>query len=315
MRAQHFFIFSLSLILLCCSCRPQPKVSISSDPVGATLWEEDELVGQTPLVLPLPARESRKLIVRHPGCLDTQLTLEPGKGSRTTKLHFKMEEPPERYFTLRCTSTPSGAEIFLDGEFKGKTPFEFSALPLGQSELLFRLKDRQEVREMLFFTAQSPESSELHLALPSLLLPYYRQLIESEPAVVHHYADLGHFLMLEGEIAEAVKVFHTGLRISLAGKSAGDDGRLWSEIDRVIVKQYDYGDAETVQLANHAILKLLRELKQEFPSPGSLSFYTCYAVCADKLNHRQEAQNIFDEAWAKWSDNRQLQALKKNRAF
>ncbi|NLF92923.1 MAG: hypothetical protein GX564_03460 [Oligosphaeraceae bacterium] len=59
----------------------------------------------------------------------------------------------------------------------------------------------------MFYNAQSPASAELHLHLPSLLIPYYRQQIESESNVVHHYADLGHFLMLEGEIAEAMKVF------------------------------------------------------------------------------------------------------------
>ncbi|NLF92924.1 MAG: hypothetical protein GX564_03465 [Oligosphaeraceae bacterium] len=105
------------------------------------------------------------------------------------------------------------------------------------------------------------------------------------------------------------------MRISLRGVSAGDDGRLWSEIDRIIVKQYDYGDDDTVRQANLAVLTLLRELKKEFPSPDIMAFYTCYAICADKLNHRQEAQNIFDEAWSKWPDNRQLIALKKSRDF
>ena len=308
-------IFVIVLILLLCACRQEITVRISSEPSGAALWEEDELIGQTPIELPLPKLEPRTLIARHPGCLDAQLTLEPASGSRPAPLHFKMQEPEERYFTLHCSSTPSSADVFLDGEFKGKTPISLSGLPLGQSEWILRLKARQEVRETLFYNAQSPDSAELHLHLPSLLIPYYRQMIDNEPRVVHHYADLGHFLILEGEISEAMQVFQTGLRTSLRGASAGDDGRLWSEIDRIIVKQYDYGNDETVRQANLAVLALLRALKKEFPSPEVMSFYTCYATCADKLNHRQEAQNIFDEAWSKWPDNRQLIALKKKHDF
>lgn len=305
----------LSSLFLVSSCRRETFISISSEPAGATLWDGDKVIGQTPLRLALPELTPRKLIVRHPGCLDAQLTLEPAKGGKPAPLHFTMQEPEEHYFTLHCTSTPTGADVFLNGEFKGKTPFELSGLPLGQSELILRLKDREEVREALFFNAGSLARTELHLTLPSVLIPYYQQLISTEPDVVHHYADLGHFLILEGQLAAAIDIFKAGLRISIRGDSAGDDARLWSEIDRLIVKQYDYGDAETVLQTNNAVLRLLRELKKEFPGPKAINFYLCYAVCADKLNHRQEAQNIFDEAWAKWPNHRQLQALKKTRDF
>jgi hypothetical protein len=39
---------------------------------------------------------------------------------------------------LDLASTPSGADVFLDGSLKGKTPFKFD-LPLGKYEVRLRL--------------------------------------------------------------------------------------------------------------------------------------------------------------------------------
>ena len=305
----------LCAVLLLSGCRKAPQIHVDSTPAGAALWEEDELLGYTPLSLPLPEGTSRTLIMRQPGCQEVKLILEPPLNNQDQQILVELSSLDEKTFKLACSSSPEGAEFFLNNEYKGRTPVEISGLASGQHEFMLRHKDREEVRKTLFFSGQSPERTVVHINLPSQLVTFYRKQIASEPANLHHYADLGHQLILEGELAEAISTFRKGLQLSLAGKGAGDDQRLWSEIERVISKQYDYGSEEIVLQANEALLQMLRELKKEFPATGNISFYIQYATCADKLNFRQEAQDIFDEAWAKWPDNRTLMQIKKQYRF
>lgn len=309
------FLLLLNLSLFFSACHRPPQIHISSAPLGAALWEEDELLGHTPLSLPLPDSGTLTLIMRQPGCQEVKLILEPALSKKDQQILVELTPLVEKTYRLACSSSPEGAEFFLDNEYKGRTPLEISGLGTGQHEFMLRHKDREDVRKSIFLTRQSPERSSVHIKLPSQLVSFYRKQITSQANNLHNYADLGHQLILEGEIPEAVATFRDGLQISLSGKGAGDDHRLWSEVDRVISKQYDYGSAEVVRQANEEVLRMLRGLKKEFPTPNSISFYTNYAACADKLNFRQEAQEAFDEAWAKWPDNQTLTQMKKRYKF
>ncbi|MFA6931761.1 MAG: PEGA domain-containing protein [Lentisphaeria bacterium] len=306
------FFFSC---LLLGGCGKSPRILIESNPSAAALWEEDELLGYTPLSLPLPENNARSLIIRQLGCQEVKLIVEATLKKQDQQILVKLSPLGDITFCLTCTSTPPGADFFLNGEFKGRTPLEISGLTAGEHEFILRHKDRQEVRKTLFLSNQSPETSSLHIELPSQLVAFYRQQIETEPKVLQHYADLGHQLILDGQLSAAIATFKTGLLISLSGQGAGEDHRLWSEVDRVITKQYDYGSDEVVLQANRELLNMLRELKKEFPVSDSIFLYMNYAACADQLNFRQEAQNIFDEAWSKWPENRLLKQMKKRFRF
>ena len=308
-------VFLLCAGLLLSGCRKAAQIHIDSIPAGAALWEEDELLGHTPILLPLPEGASRTLILRQPGCQEVKLILDPPLNNRDQEILVELSELAEKTYRLACSSSPDGAEFFLNNEFKGRTPVEISGLSGGQYEFMLRHKEREEVRKTLFLSEQSPDRTVVHIKLPSQLVAFYSKQIVAEPANLHHYADLGHQLILEGELVEAISTFRKGLQLSLSGKGAGDDHRLWSEIERVISKQYDYGSEEIVRQANETLLQMLRELKKEFPAPDSIAFYIQYATCADKLNFRQEAQDLFDEAWAKWPDNRTLVQMKKRYRF
>lgn len=309
------FIFFLPCLLLLESCGKAPVILIESDPGAAAVWEEDELLGYAPLSLPLPENNTRTLILRQPGCQEVKLIVEATMKKQDQQIMVELSPLDEITFRLACSSTPTEADFFLNGEFKGRTPLEISGLTTGQHEFILRHKERQDVRKTLFLSSQSPEKSSLHIELPSQLVAFYRQQIETEPKVLHHYADLGHQLILDGQLSAAIATFKKGLQISLFGQGAGEDHRLWSEVDRVITKQYDYGNPEVVLQANRELLNMLRELKKEFPVTNSMSLYTNYAACADKLNFRQEAQNIFDEAWGKWPEHRLLNEMKKRFRF
>lgn len=303
------------VLVLLASCGREPQLSLRSVPEGATVWEGDEVIGRTPCRVALPLAGQRVLFLRQLGCVDSRITLEPAGKRRLPPLEVHLQALVEPTYAVEFISRPPGANVIIEGEFRGRTPVMVSGIPAGRSEYLLRLKDRQDVSGVLLLEGDSAVSSRVEAELVSQLLPYYEQLISQEPQVVHHYADLGHYLVLEKRFAEAMAVFRRGLVISIRRQSQGDDFRLWSELDRVITRQYEYGTAEEVKQASLLLLEMLRGLWKEFPECDVIEFYTNYITCADHLNFRQEAQQMFDHALRKWPQDRTLLAMRKRQGF
>lgn len=303
-------LFVLLLLHGAVSCKREHTLMLESQPSPAAVWQGDDIIGTTPCRIVPPGEGELSLLLSAPGCKDSVLTIPAGMITPDGHLLVKLAQAEKLGGSLRCQSTPSGAELFLDGEFQGRTPLIINGLELRSIELLFRMQDREAVTKQVDLSS-GDASQTVHVKLPSLTQAFYRNKIKEEPFSPHHYADLGHHLILEHDFAEAAAVFKEGLLLVLDGKA--DDGahRLWSEVDRVIVKQYDYGDADALKAGREAMLALLRDLRRERKDIRHLQFYINYINCADALNFLQEAQERFAEAWALYPKHKQLQPYLK----
>ena len=142
------------LSVLLSSCGKTSHISIASKPSGAALWDEDELLGHTPLRLALPQEGSRKLTIRYPGCKEIILTLERPEKAGDQNIVVELMPLDEKTYELFCSSKPEGAELFLDNEFRGRTPLELTGLTAGHYELVLRLKEREEVSRSLYMSSR-----------------------------------------------------------------------------------------------------------------------------------------------------------------
>lgn len=302
---------AIMLALLASSCRQDIGLLIESQPPQAAIWLGEEILGTTPCRVALPAQGEQSLLLSAPGCQDSVLVLQAGMAVPASgRLLVKLARAAKLGVSLRCQSAPAGAEVFLDGEFQGRTPLIVNGLDPRPLELLFRKKDRETVTRRVDLSAGGVSQS-VSVKLPSQTVGFYRNKIKEEPSSPHHYADLGHHLILEQDFAEAGAVFKQGLLLVLDDK-AGDGGdRLWSEIDRVITKQYDYGDNSALQAGREAMLAMLRDLRRERQDIRVLQYYINIVNCADALNKRQEAQERFSEVWQLYPQHKQLQPFLK----
>jgi hypothetical protein len=303
-------LFALLLLLGATSCKRERTLMLESQPSPAAVWQGDDIVGTTPCRIAPPAEGELSLLLTAPGCQDSVLTIPAGMITPDGRLLVKLAQAEKLGVSLRCQSTPSGAELFLDGEFQGRTPLIINGLELRTIELIFRMKDRDAVTKQVDLSSGGAAQT-IHVKLPSQTLAFYRNKIKEEPLSPHHYADLGHHLILEHEFTEAAAVFKEGLLLVLDGKASEGGHRLWSEVDRVIVKQYDYGDAAALKAGREAMLALLRDLHRERKEIRNLQFYINYINCADALNFLQEAQERFADAWELYPDHKQLQPYLK----
>jgi len=304
-------LFALLLLLLgTASCQRDHTLLLESQPSPAAVWQGDDIIGTTPCRITPPAQGELSLMLTAPGCKDSVLSIPAGMIAPAGRLLVKLAQAEKLGVSLRCQSTPAGAELFLDGEFQGRTPVIINGLEPRAIELIFRMKDREAVTRQVDLSSGGV-SQAIHVKLPSQTVAFYRNKIKDEPNSPHHYADLGHHLILEHDFTEAAVVFKEGLVLVLDGKASDGGHRLWSEVDRVITKQYDYGNADALKAGREAMLSLLRDLRRERKDIRDLQFYTNYINCADALNFRQEAQERFADAWELYPKHKQLQPFVK----
>ncbi len=307
-------IMALVALLLFASCgQKEAKRYLESTPSGAGVWNElDELVGNTPM--PVPANGS--YTIRYPGCEDLPFEISDSKPlvymqvDKRLVTFVELKPVPMASCTIFCTSTPTGAEVFLDGESKGNTPLELRGLAPRNYELTFKKADREMVVEQVEWKADETVRT-VDVKLPSTMVVFYRNKLQSEPNNLLHYADLGHHLAQDGELQNAVNVYKTGARLILSKRAKENAGRLWSEIDRLVSVQYVYGDEAAVRQARQLVIEMLRELFDEYPNSDVLSLYYSYIDAAETMKRRNEAQRIFSLAYKKWPKDKRLESYLK----
>ncbi|SDF12443.1 PEGA domain-containing protein [Thermus arciformis] len=114
-------------------------LAVDSRPQGAEVYLDGRLQGRTPLVLSVnPGRHEVEL--RLAGYQPYRVTVNPKPGERVQV--FAPLSPEPRQGTLSVSSTPPGAEVYVDGALRGRTPLTLS-LPEGRYRVELRLADHE----------------------------------------------------------------------------------------------------------------------------------------------------------------------------
>ena len=101
------------------------EVSIDSLPAGATVLVDGEAVGETPATLEVLQGE-RQIMLQKTAFADWEQTLEITAGQ---PIQLERIELQPANGVLQLESTPSGANVTVDGEFEGQTPLTLELSP------------------------------------------------------------------------------------------------------------------------------------------------------------------------------------------
>jgi TonB family protein len=125
------------------------QLSVTSEPAGATVFFGEEKKGVTPLQLSDLAIGKYSVQVKLQGYEDfkqeVELTNEQSKLDLPVAL--KAIDPTQIKGSVRISSVPDGADVYLDGKVIGKTPFRWKNATPGDQSLLFK-KDGYEDRSV-----------------------------------------------------------------------------------------------------------------------------------------------------------------------
>ncbi|MCY3023335.1 MAG: tetratricopeptide repeat protein [Planctomycetota bacterium] len=184
------------------------RLSVVSQPAGASLLLNGRLVGATPVLLDGLPPGSYALRLEKSGCKALCRTIQVG-GSGLS-LDEKLGALPTGSMVVEVK--PAGAEVLLDGELIGTTPLKTDSIPVGAYELLIRKTNydsysaRIEVVAVEVLTFAGFELKDKVYAMMD-------GLVKGEPQRLAHYIDLGHYLFVNDRMDEAVDVFCQGLQM------------------------------------------------------------------------------------------------------
>ncbi|MFD3006128.1 PEGA domain-containing protein [Thermus tengchongensis] len=117
-------------------------LAVDSRPQGAEVYLDGRLSGRTPVSLSVnPGRHEVEL--RLSGYQPYRVTVNPRPGERVQV--FAQLVPERRQGTLAVTSSPSGAEVYVEGALRGRTPLSLS-LPEGRYAVELRLSGYETYR-------------------------------------------------------------------------------------------------------------------------------------------------------------------------
>ena len=149
---------------------PAPTLAgakITSDPEGATVRFEGEVIGTTPITRDNLSPGTGLLRLEKEGYEPMEEPVELVAGEALSRSYPLRQLPG----SIRITSTPSaGATLFLDGERKGVTPFDLAELKPGSYELRLELEGYDTaIRKIEIQPGENPEESVALKALPASL--------------------------------------------------------------------------------------------------------------------------------------------------
>lgn len=140
-------------------------IRFATDPPGADVLVDGAVIGQTPLTASLLQGE-RQVTLKRSGYKAVEETLTIVAGEDEDRAVVPLEAADGLVF---IRSAPSGANVTVNGEFRGQTPLEVSLEPDQRHELsLFRAGYATAVREL---TARSAEQLEVNVTLDPQTAP------------------------------------------------------------------------------------------------------------------------------------------------
>ncbi len=117
--------------------------SIDSSPRGATVRVDGRYVGTTPVTTQVTAGTTHRVQVEYSG-YDAFSAVYTAYSGQTTSIPVSLTPTPQTTGYLTVTSSPSGADVYVDGSYRGYTPMTIGNLVVGAHTLELRLAGYQK---------------------------------------------------------------------------------------------------------------------------------------------------------------------------
>ena len=138
-----------------------------------------------------------------------------------------------------------------------------------------------------------------------------RNRITASPGDLANYVDLGHQYMLDKRFDDAVHILEKAiLRAFGSGDADSGSERLWSEVDRIISMQYEYGTKEDLAVARAKVCEMLERVLKKYPA-GCAPFYRNYVTVLAELGQTDRARTTLEVALRRFPDDRALRQMEK----
>jgi DNA-binding beta-propeller fold protein YncE len=116
------------------------SIAITSFPAGAMVFVDGTPRGTTPVILPEIPTGNHYVTLSFKGYDDWNHTISVGSGQMAA-INAELEATKEITGSLAVITDPPGADVSVDGNFKGVSPVTIQGLSAGMHTILLTLKD------------------------------------------------------------------------------------------------------------------------------------------------------------------------------
>ncbi|HUU43488.1 MAG TPA: PEGA domain-containing protein [Planctomycetota bacterium] len=145
--------------------------------------------------------------------------------------------------SMKVTSEPPGAEVFVAGELRGRTPLVVDGLRPDRYPVRLRLVNYLDWTDTV--EVETNRTAERSVSLKSRTEAGYLAAIRADSNDVIAYVDLAHYYILRDEWKKAEEAFTNALVVTAREPSTAHyTGRLTQEIQKVWGMQFKYSDLQ-----------------------------------------------------------------------
>ena len=248
----------------------QVDIAIASEPSGATVFIDDEFRGATPLDGLKIVTGEHTIRIHKAGYQEVRAPLVVA-GKRADPFHFALKLAEKGSLLVR--STPDGAEVFLDDEYRGKTPLRIHDLEPHTYALRVR---KANFADWQGDAAVKPtEVTAIDAALSKREVGYYVKGLEKDPNNVSYHTELAHLYLLEQQVDPCIQHLTLGIDITVAGRDTTRPQpytrRLVWLIEKIYFNDYfHYGDTAFVQQVQGRIDAMLASAAGRHPGSSTI---------------------------------------------
>ena len=178
-------------------------------PAGASAFLDGEFVGVTPVSLQTLDARPHALRFEKAGFAALATRLEAGL-QPTGDVTFSLS--PVARGTLTVSSNPRGAEVFVDGRFRGITPLNIEAVPAG--ERLLRVEKSNHTPWSGSVLVEDGGQHDVECELEDRVLEFLKRALVESPDDILRYVELGHYYIVKAEPELAAETYKKGRELA-----------------------------------------------------------------------------------------------------
>jgi len=117
------------------------SISVSSNPNGADVYLDGNYEGSTPITIPNVPIGSRTVVLKKSGYNEVSKTINVEYGQTTSISETLILLTG----SISVSSNPNGADVYLDGNYKGSTPITIPNVPIGSRTVVLKKSSYHEI--------------------------------------------------------------------------------------------------------------------------------------------------------------------------
>ncbi len=200
-------------------------VRVRSDPTGAAVFVDGMFRGRTPIEVNSLAPGAHALRIQKAGFEAFFARVEVSGGGSVREVSARLE--PVRVGELSVATEPPGAELFVDGEFRGRTPAVIGSVRAGPHVL--RVEKTNFTPRTLTVLVRAGEKTSRRLEMEDRVLAFLEAAALEEPDEVFRHMELGHYCILRGDADGSARAYARALALA---RRPGTDARRRGKVEK-----------------------------------------------------------------------------------